>query len=1240
MYLKSLELMGFKSFGKKTVFDFQPGITAIIGPNGSGKSNVCDAIRWVLGEQSAKALRGTKMSEVIFAGTPQLRPAAFSQVKLVLDNQDHLMPIDYSEVAIGRQLFRSGESHYFLNSSKALLSDIKEMLMDTGIGKEGYSIIGQGDIDDIVFQRIQNRRTLIEEAAGITKFKHRKHSTLQKLEHTRANITRLRDIVGEIELQLGPLAVQAEKTRQYQALAAEIRTLEIDLVLFDLTQLYGEHESVDSMRRGLLSKIAEIETFLAEIGSKKAAARERLAQTESTLREHQARHREITATIEAGRAKGAALREEIRSHEARCQAINEEIAAIETRLQDGGQEIADAETRLRDEEEAELGIHHRLAEIEANLGRVQAELDQHLKEVSQDRESSFQIAVQMADKKNRINTAVQQMQMITRQLEKGASDVASLEGGIATLVRDKERLEKEIKTLDAEIADGEKQLADDQNRLRTVERDLRKAEEELTAATDQIKIAQARRSILEELKNRAESGIARGVREVLALAGTDLPGIFGMVGDLIKVPRGYEIAFETALGASIQDVITRDAATAQAAIELLKQRKAGRATFLPLDLIQPPPRIDHPKVKGCLGVALDLVEYDARFYSIMNHLLGRILIFDSLDAAVAYARTNRNFNRLVTLDGDVVRSSGAMTGGAEGAKTGGLLARKRELEELEEKLAALVKSEKQLAGRLQKLAPERANLLESIRRREEHLVRRKQSVEFFRKNLEKQAADLAARQSEFAGLQADRRDLETELARLQQVQTEAQAELARLESQNQDLTARLQALSGKEAGIQARLAALRGLQHDEKLALAQVGERKKAIRKEIESAVRRRREAQERRERAAAEVTRLQEAIAEVNRQLAAHQATLQDLEIQKAGLEKTMEDLQNQYHAGAKELDTFDHTFQSRSKMLDNTRAKLGELDVKLAEIKTNISNKEGVLAGEFNFDITEARTALRKYESRDELTHRLAARKAEQEALEPVNLLAIEDYEKTKERYDFLNGQIKDMTDAAASLEQVIAEIEKISGERFMATFKQIDLAFQGIFPVLFPGGEGQLRLTNPDDVLNSGVDIVCRPPGKKLSTLELFSGGEKSMVAIALLFAILQVKPPAFCVLDEVEAALDEVNVKRFIRLLRSFADKTQFLVITHNKETMQAVDVIYGITLEKEGISRQISIRLEDQEKIKEFTVRKPVSAAARQRLAQVAAADAAAAALSGTAAVAGGGDAAAAADLPVSPEKVQ
>jgi len=613
MHLKSLEIMGFKSFGRKTVFDFQPGITAIIGPNGSGKSNVCDAIRWVLGEQSAKALRGTKMAEVIFAGSPTLRSAAFAQVKLILDNEDRLMPIDFAEVTIGRQLFRSGESNYIVNGTRSLLGDVKEMLMDTGIGKDGYSVIGQGDIEDIIFQRTQTRRALIEEAAGITKFKHRKASTLTKLDHTKANITRLQDIVGEIQNQLGPLAEQAEKTRRYQALAAEIRTLEIDLVLFDLSQLYGDAENVDSMRRGLLAKVAEIEKFLEEIDSRKSGVRAKVQEFENQLQARQNEAREVSYTIDGIRGRMAILKEEARGHEARRQAIIEEVSGIEKLLADGGQEIADAENRLRDEEAQEIAVAGRMAEIETNLSKVEAELDTHLKTVGQDRESSYKIAVQMSDRKNAINTANQQIQIIDRQLEKGSGDVTTLTAAVDKLAAEKAGIEKELKAMETTIAEESTRLADDQARAGRLDKDLRRAEDEHVGTIDQIKILSARRNILEELKNRADSGIHRGVREALALKDRELPGICGMVGDLITVPKGYEMAFETALGGSIQDIVTRDAETAQRAIANLKERKAGRATFLPIDMIQAPSRVESTRVKGCLGVALDLVQFDAKY---------------------------------------------------------------------------------------------------------------------------------------------------------------------------------------------------------------------------------------------------------------------------------------------------------------------------------------------------------------------------------------------------------------------------------------------------------------------------------------------------------------------------------------------------------------------------------------------------------------------------------------------------
>ncbi len=1206
MYLKSLELMGFKSFGRKTVFDFTPGITAIIGPNGSGKSNVCDAIRWVLGEQSAKALRGTKMSEVIFAGSSEFKASAFAQVKLILDNEDRAMPMDYSEVSIGRQLFRSGESNYFVNNTRTLMSSIKEMLMDTGIGKDGYSVIGQGDIDDIIFQRTQSRRALIEEAAGITKFKHRKQNTLTKLGHTRTNITRLRDITSEIEGQLGPLAEQAEKTRKFQALAAEIRQLEIDLILYDLNQLNGEFENINSMRLGLLAKIEEIEKFLAEVDARKADARVRFAEFESVLQTRQDEVKGVVVRIDDRRRQMAALREDIKSQQARSQAILEEIDGIESLLLDGGQEITDAENRLKEEEAREIELSAVMADIDGNIEKVRSELDKHLKEQAHDKDSAYNVAVKLAERRNRITTINQQIQILERQLEKGEGDVASAQTHVDKLTSENNRIEAEIATMRAEIEKNRTLLSEEMARLNKIEKDYKKTEEELTGVSDQVKMFRARSNLLEELRHSSESGIFRGVQAALALKETGrLPGIHGIVGELIKVPAGYEVAIETALGGSIQDIITQDSETAKAAIDSLKQNKAGRATFLPLDIMTAPPALGRAEARGCLGVALELIQFDAKFYTVMSNLLGRILIFDTLDNAVEYTRKNRNFNRIVTLDGEIVRSSGAMTGGGETRKAGGILSRKREQEELEEKLKAFESKESKLRSLLNNLIKERQVLQNSTRERDDAVRRREQSLGFFESSRNKNAQELKTRSEEYSNISRDRAEMTSRLEALKTELVQAGEELTAIEKQHEELAGRLNALSGREGAIQTRLTSLTSMYGERKLEMAQIVERKKAIKKEIDAATRRRRDAAERKDRAAAEVDRLKILSTDGEGRVAEIQAGIDELEKRKETLESAMETIQADYRRMSKELDQLDHAYQSRVRIEDSTRKKLSELDIKMAEIKTHISTKEGILSGEFNLDL-ETIALANKYESRDELAGRINQRKFEQEVLGSVNPLAIEDYEKTKERYDFLNSQIADMTEAADSLEQVIAEIEKISSERFLETFGQISVAFNDIFEILFPGGSGMLKLTDPATPLESDVDIVCRLPGKKLSTLELFSGGEKALISLALLFSILQVKPPAFCLLDEVEAALDEANVRRFTRMLRSFADKTQFLVITHNKETMQAVDVIYGVTLQKSGISRPISIRLEDDDKIKEFTVSK---AGMRERNYAVAAAGA-------------------------------
>ncbi|MDD3148857.1 MAG: chromosome segregation protein SMC, partial [Candidatus Riflebacteria bacterium] len=1012
--------------------------------------------------------------------------------------------------------------------------------MDTGIGKDGYSVIGQGDIDDIIFQRTQSRRALIEEAAGITKFKHRKMNTMTKLGHTRTNITRLRDITSEIEGQLGPLAEQAEKTRKYQALASEIRQLEIDLVLFDLNQLNGEFENINSMRLGLLAKIDEIEKFLAEVDARKAEARVRFAEFESVLQTRQDEVKTVVVQIDERRRQMAVLREDIKSQQARSQAILEEIDGIENMLLDGGHEITDAENRLKDEETREIELAAVMADIEGNVDKVRAELDKHLKEQTHDKESAFQIAVKLADRRNRITTFNQQIQILDRQLEKGEGDVSSAQSYVDKLKTENARIEAEIATMKSEIEKNRSLLSEEMARLGKVEKDLKRTEEELTGVSDQIKMLRARSNLLEELRHSSDSGIFRGVQAALALKETGrLPGIHGIVGELIKVPAGYEVAFETALGGSIQDIITKDAETAKAAIDMLKANKAGRATFLPLDMMTAPPALARAEARGCLGVALELIQFDAKFYTVMSNLLGRILIFDNLDNAVEYTRKNRNFNRIVTIDGEIIRSSGALTGGGETRKAGGILSRKREQEELEEKLKSFEGKESKLRSLMGNLVKERQILNGSTREREDAVRRREQSLDFFERNRDKNAQELKSRSEEYANIARDRAEMTTRLESLKNELTQASAELSSLEKQDEELSGRLNALSGREGSIQSRLSSLNSMYGERKLEMAQIVERKKAIKKEIEAASKRRREAAERKDRAAAEVDRLKLLSTEGEGRVAEIQAGIDEFEKRKEALESAMENIQNDYRRMSKELDQLDHAYQSRVRIEDSTRKKLSELDIKMAEVKTHISTKEGILSGEFNLDINDLKHQANKYESREELAGRINQRRFEQEVLEPVNPLAIEDYEKTKERYDFLNSQIADMTEAADSLEQVIAEIEKISSERFLETFGQIGIAFNDIFEILFPGGSGMLKLTDPQTPLESDVDIVCRLPGKKLSTLELFSGGEKALISLALLFSILQVKPPAFCLLDEVEAALDEANVRRFTRMLRSFA-----------------------------------------------------------------------------------------------------
>ncbi len=1192
MHLKSLELMGFKSFGRKTVFEFSKGLTAIVGPNGSGKSNVCDAIRWVLGEQSAKTLRGTKMSEVIFAGSPELSASAFAQVKLTLDNEDGVLPIEFAEAEITRQLYRSGESNYILNGTKTLLSTLKELLMDTGIGKDGYSIIGQGDIDDIIFQKIQSRRALVEEAAGITKFKHRKESAESKLKNTRDNMLRINDIISEIEGRLEPLKEQADKTLRYRELSGIINELESALLQFDLAAYYAERSNIESMKAGLQAKIEEIEAFMASVDEKKQRAGDEFAEFENALQLKKDELAKASAGIEEKKNNVSEIKQRVNGRTARNEAIAEELAAIETKLSEGAAEIEDAKKRLADIETAKASLTGETKEAKAAVEKVKIELSDYESSQSQDKDSSFQLAVKIADQKTRINNASQQVQMLERNLGKGESDVKYAKDSISTLEKENEKIAAEINIIKAEIESNTEALKRQMKDLTELEREGKNVDENLMALSDQVKIHKARLNILEELQNSAENGIYRGVQAALALKDTGrLPGIYGIVGNLIKVPAGYETAFETALGGSIQDIVTDSSDTAKEAINFLKRNKAGRATFLPLDIMTAPRALDKPAATGCLGTALDLVEFDAKFYTVMSNLLGRILIFDNLDNAVDYTKTSRNFGRIVTLSGDIVRSSGAMTGGGETKRAGGILAQKREQDELAEKIEGLEGKEKALKNRQLVILRQRQELAASVKHLEDTLTRSEQSLSFFERNHEKNAETLKQKNEEFKHLFNDHEEINSRIADFKEAWEKAQAELVALENEERLLSAKMSNVSEKYNSIQARLVQLTSVYNEKQMEEAKIDERRKAVQRELESALRRQSDTEQRKISASEEIASLKNEIAGYEKTLKNLADELSEADKQKEAMEKVIAETDAEYKKRSREMSGLEAAYRSRAGIKETTLKKLSELDIKLAEIKTRIEAKETSLREDFNMLVDENAIMVQKYENREDLSDQIDKNKFERELLEPVNPLAVDEYEKTKERFDFLTLQVQDLASAAASLEQVIAEIEKISAEKFTETFEQIKKAYSDIFEILFPGGEGTLKLKDPKNPLQSDIDIICRLPGKKLSTLELFSGGEKSLISIAMLFSILQVKPPAFCLLDEIEAALDEANVKRFNRMLRSFADKTQFLLITHNKETMQNVDVIYGVTMSKNGISKPVSIRLEDENKIKEFTVGK-------------------------------------------------
>ncbi|QHW30097.1 chromosome segregation protein SMC [Paenibacillus rhizovicinus] len=1189
MFLKRIELAGFKSFADKTELEFVRGITAVVGPNGSGKSNISDSIRWVLGEQSAKSLRGGKMEDIIFAGSDARKAVNFGEVSLTLDNADGALPLDYNEVTVTRRVHRSGDSEYLINKQSCRLKDITELFMDTGIGKEAYSIIGQGRIEEILSTRSEDRRGIFEEASGIVKYKSRKREAQKKLEDTESNLLRIHDLVTELEDQVEPLRVQSEKAIQYKQLRDQLKTAEISMYVHNIETV---HQSwTESNTR--MAKLQEEQLALSTVVSKHDAMlekdRQKLRELEEALdRLHEAML-QYSEEYEKCEGYGEVLKERKRNMEQNRTQLEASMAAQNERIGALTKEEAEFRSKAALLENELESLRKKLAEEEVQLLGTTAS-------ASGDAEESLKgelldVLSTMAQLRNEIRYALQQEEALQRRMERLGDEHAKWQEQHGRVTTRRTDLQKKLETTLADInkmrtkyiteAEG---LQNGQKLLEEAQSAIRKWEQKMEALT-------SRRDTMKEMQDDLD-GFMHGVREVLKASrrtSGGIEGVHGAVAELVRVPEKVELAIETALGGALQHVVMNDERSARAAIAFLKSRQLGRATFLPLDVIRGRNIPDHERrtiagMEGFVGVAAELVSCDAKYANIVENLLGNVLISETLEQANRIAAKIQYRFRVVTLEGDVVNAGGSMTGGSLQKKGANLLGRQRQIEQLDEEIKSTDGQLAKLRDKVSDLRKEQSilnqnvdelrTLGEKLRIDEQHLRAELQQLDNEKRNLDDQAqlfqADSAGHRTEQQQISKSAKDAEERLELLTK-------EEARLQEAIRIAEERRKAGESAKEQLQDQLT-------DIKIALAKTDQEKMSF--EDQAA------------RVRSDIGRAKQELAGIRDML-----QRQDEETRLHGEESTKQT--DQLNAlKLKKDNCADQTDLKRAERVELTRElENGESETK--EQRTQLRNVEDQLRQieiAVNRLDVELDNLLRKLSEEYELSYELAKErypvpedvlalqndvrdlKRRISSLGEVNLGAIDEYERVKERYTFLNDQKNDLIEAKTTLYQVIREMDDEMSRRFRTTFEAIRGHFVVVFSKLFGGGRADLIMVEPDRVLDSGIDIVAQPPGKKLQNLQLLSGGERALTAIALLFAILQVKPVPFCVLDEVEAALDEANVARFAQYLREFSELTQFIVVTHRKGTMEEADVLYGVTMEEGGVSKLVSVRLEDEEAV--------------------------------------------------------
>ena len=1205
MYLKRLELQGFKSFADKTVLEFKPGITAVIGPNGSGKSNISDSIRWVLGEQSMKSLRGAKAEDVIFAGTQNRKSLGFAEASIVIDNSDGKLPIEYNEVIVTRKLYRSGETGYFINKTPCRLKDIIELFMDTGIGKDGYSIIGQGKIDEILSNKSDDRRHIFEEAAGIVKYRTRKVESEKKLEQTKLNLLRINDILSEIEGQLDPLKLQADKARKFLDLREELKSIEVGLFVYNINTYKEKLEQIVEDLQVLKDQETSESQKLEEGQNKKDTLKTRIDELIAEIENMQNVGFESKTKIEQLNSQINVSKERISNNATNIERLTKEIEELHQRINDFNEEkdskVSKKDNLFKNKEKFETELKEKeeeLAKISAKLSEKELEIEGKKKQVEADTDAKYERLAEINTYEINYENLEKTKKNVKQELQSTISELDSNRIKKQEISKNFQEIEatrnKAVKTLTEIKAQKEEALAI-----------IKDFDEKINKLTADYRMKDSRCKFLIETE-RDKDGYMKSVKSLLLACEQNSElnaGVEGVLASLISVDKKYETAIEMCLGQAMQNIVTKTETDAKKLIEHLRKNNLGRASFLPISSVHGKKieKVNSNGIDGVIGIAAELVKADKKYQDIILNLLGRTVIVENMDSAIKLAKANSYSFRIVTLEGDVINPSGAISGGSVAQKTVNILGRSREIEELKAKLEELNSEIKKLEKEKEEHSVKIADTIEESARLEKNLqeieityATKKQELDMIDSQITKLEEKMAKLKNQVEEIDEEKKKLEVSkegtkqvIANLDKEMQELNAEITQFAELNKDDQTYIDNLNTDITDLKISVSSFdeSGTSLDEMIA---------RIEQDIQNANASIETKKADIENAKLETTKNEEAISNIKNIIDTENIkcdfeyksnfiyTTNKSEVEKIKSEVTnssekIEALKNEKTAKNEELEKIEAQIESQYSVLNGLKEQIVKVESKKTKQEQDIDDLINRLWQEYELTPNNA-DGYAKPDNVQVAQKKTTELRKNIADLGSINVDAIEDYKKMQERYDFMNEQRLDLEDSITKLRNVISEMTTTMQKQFDEKFIQINKNFNEVFIELFGGGKAELILEDEANILECGIDIRVQPPGKKLQNMMLLSGGEKALTAIAILFAILKINPAPFCILDEIEAALDDVNVARYALYLKKFSTETQFLVITHRKGTMEIADTVYGVTMEENGISKLLSMQL--------------------------------------------------------------